>query len=199
MPKLRESPTLCLPLMLNSLMQFPSKGFSFVLILWNHSNRPWTHQAALNGMKLCIKSAKADLKEKQASSSNRSGSIKIKLMDSVELVTLTRPCVASIVSSGARSRRGGGTGERDRWKPGKKKGTKDKTRIGQQAAGTRNCSTVPLRSTESEADKEKGNLYVKQALNGRRRGEEDKEDQGGRPEREPPWDMSSANVFCNSD
>ena len=68
----------------------------------------------------------------------------------------------------------------------KKKGTKDKTRIGQQAAGTRNCSTVPLRSTESEADKEKGNLYVKQALNGRRRGEEDKEDQGGRPEREPP-------------
>ena len=67
-----------------------------------------------------------------------------------------------------------------------KKGTKDKTQTGQQAGGTRNCSTVPLRSTESEADKEKGNLYVKQALNGRRRGEEDKEDQGGRPEREPP-------------
>ena len=89
---------------------------------------------------------------------------------------------ASFIKSGARSRRGKEVVENLA-----KKRAKDKTQTGRQVVGvTRNCSTVPLRSTESEADKETANLYVKQALNERRRREEDKEDQGGRWEREPP-------------
>ena len=98
MPKLRESPTMCLPLVLNSLMQFTSKGFSFVLILWNHSNRPWTHQAALNGMKLCIKSAKADLKER-SKQLEQIWVDKDKNLRLCRMVTLTWPCVASIYKS----------------------------------------------------------------------------------------------------